>query len=84
MKNKWATLVGLAFGLAQAVEGEMPAGSGKDKLAAVVGIGQVAFQQEETLRASWGQPDQFAAALTNAVGVAVGVLNAVGVFKKRG
>lgn len=82
MKNKWATLVSLAFGLAQAVEGEMPAGSGKDKLAAVVGIGQVAFTQEEALRTSWGNPEQFSGALTNAVGVAVGVLNAVGVFKR--
>ncbi len=81
--NKYAGLISLAFGIAKAVEEQLPDTPGKHKLDLGLGIGALAFQQEESIRSAWGKPEVFASALSGAIGVAVSALNAIGIFKKK-
>jgi hypothetical protein len=80
--NKYAALISMAFGIAKAVEEELPAGSGKDKLDLGLAVGGLAFETEKSLRTSWGDPQKFATALQGTIGAVVKAFNAVGIFRK--
>lgn len=81
--KKFIEIIEFAFTGAKAIEQQLPDAPGKQKLDTLLGIGQLAFQQEEAVRNSWGNPDAFAKALTTAATIAVAALNASGIFKKK-
>jgi hypothetical protein len=81
---KWLSLIPQAFSIAKVIEAEIPiSGQGKAKLDAGLAIGQAAFETEQDLQKSWGNQTAFLAALVKAIGIAVALLNAAGVFTSK-
>jgi len=80
---KFLKLIPHALDIAKTIEEAIPiSGQGKAKLDAGLAIGQVVYDTEQDIQKSWGNPAAFLAALTKAIGIAVTLLNAAGVFKK--
>jgi hypothetical protein len=80
---KFLQIIPFVLETAKIVEAAVPlGGQGKAKLAFVVDAADAIYQTEENLRQSWKDKNAFLGAIAQATGLVVGLLNAVGVFKK--
>lgn len=81
--SKILQLVPLAIELAKIAEVAVPLpGQGNAKLAFAVDTAGSIYETQEELRGSWKDKAMFLESFTRAVGTAVRLLNAAGVFKK--
>lgn len=81
--NKFIGIFAFVLSTVKSIETALPDTPGKQKLDLLLGLGALAFNQEEEIRTAWGKPDDFAKAITNTATIAVNFLNAAGVFKKK-
>lgn len=73
----------LAIDIAKIAEAAVPeGGKGKAKLAFAVDTAAAIYETEEDLRTNWGDRSKFLEAIVKAVGLAVSLLNAAGLFRK--
>ncbi len=81
--NKFIGMFAFVLSTVKSIEAALPDTPGKQKLDLLLGLGTLAFNQEEEIRTAWGKPDAFAKAITNTATIAVNFLNAAGIFKTK-